>query len=135
MKYRLFIDTSAFFAIMIKSDRNHKIAMEIFKKIPAYYNSITSEPVLSETLTLLKRKFGIHIAGEFGDIIIQSPNLDILYVDAYIFNKGMEILKKYWDQDFSFTDCLSFALLKKENIDKVFGFDKHFSYMGFDTNL
>ena len=135
MKDRVFIDTSAFFAIMVESDKNHKTALEIFDRISLNYSPCTGEPVLSETFTLLKRKFGIYAAIEFGNIILPSTHLNIFYIDGDIFDKSWGIFIKYKDQDFSFVDCLSFAILKKENINKVFSFDKHFNYMGYKMNF
>ncbi|WP_152944898.1 hypothetical protein [Desulfofundulus thermobenzoicus] len=36
------------------------------------------------------------------------------------------ILKKYRDQDLSYTDAASFVILETMNIHDVFGFDSHF---------
>jgi len=135
LKDKIFIDTSAFFAIMVESDKNHKIALEIFNKVSLNYSPCTGEPVLSETFTLLKRKFGIYAAVEFGNIILLSTHLNIFYIEGDLFSRSWEIFTKYKDQDFSFVDCLSFAILKKENISKVFSFDKHFNYMGYNVSF
>jgi len=35
------------------------------------------------------------------------------------------------DQDFSYTDAVSFVIMKKQKIKKAFSFDKHFQTMGF----
>ena len=44
----------------------------------------------------------------------------------------MEIFEKYSDQKFSFTDCTSFVLARRQNVAEVFGFDHHFSMFGFN---
>jgi len=43
----------------------------------------------------------------------------------------MQILSKYSDQDFSYTDAVSFAIMKRQKIIKAFSFDKHFVIAGF----
>jgi uncharacterized protein len=42
-----------------------------------------------------------------------------------------ETLRKFADQDFSYTDAVSFAIMKEQSIKKAFSFDKHFQTMGF----
>ena len=42
-----------------------------------------------------------------------------------------EILRKYSDQDFSYTDAVSFAIMRRQRIRKAFCFDKHFATAGF----
>jgi len=41
--------------------------------------------------------------------------------------------QKYADQKVSFTDCISFAMMKRLQIKQVFTFDYHFSLAGFDV--
>jgi len=40
-------------------------------------------------------------------------------------------MSKFADQGVSFTDCLSFRLMKRHRIRSVFGFDHHFTAAGF----
>ena len=40
-------------------------------------------------------------------------------------------LRKYFDQDFSYTDSISFAIMKRYKIGNAFSFDKHFVTAGF----
>jgi predicted nucleic acid-binding protein len=40
-------------------------------------------------------------------------------------------MRKYSDQAISFTDCVSFVLMRREGIKRAFSFDKHFRYAGF----
>jgi len=44
----------------------------------------------------------------------------------------MEIFKQYQDKDFSFVDCMSFAIMNQQNLSQAFTFDQHFAPAGFE---
>jgi predicted nucleic acid-binding protein len=47
-------------------------------------------------------------------------------------HEALRWLEKFADQKLSFTDCLSFSLMRREGIPAVFGFDHHFALAGYD---
>jgi uncharacterized protein len=44
---------------------------------------------------------------------------------------GWALFKKHSDKELSFTDCTSFALMKKLGLRQAFSFDDHFIQTGF----
>jgi predicted nucleic acid-binding protein len=40
-------------------------------------------------------------------------------------------MERYADQQVSYTDCISFRLMRDHRIDTVFTFDRHFELAGF----
>lgn len=44
---------------------------------------------------------------------------------------AIDLFEKYADQGVSFTDCLSFVLMDKRKLKRVFSFDQHFERAGF----
>ena len=42
-------------------------------------------------------------------------------------------MRKYADQDVSYTDCVSFAIMHRLRIRTAFTFDRHFRLAGFDV--
>jgi len=48
------------------------------------------------------------------------------------FEEARTYLDKFSDQRISFTDATSFSLMRRHNIRKVFGFDRHFAMAGFE---
>ena len=94
----------------------------------------TSDYVLDETLTRLKYDFGHHIAESFStrlELTGPYPSVTILRVDELVWQESLKLFLKYKDQGFAFTDCTSFALCKRENVEEVFAFDHHFTIAGF----
>ncbi len=60
-----------------------------------------------------------------GEITRLNPNLDD-------WHEALRWLEKSSDQRLSSTGCLSFALLRREGIEAVFGFDRHFELARFE---
>jgi uncharacterized protein len=42
-------------------------------------------------------------------------------------------MRKYADQGVSFTDCVSFAIMRRHKIRTAFTFDRHFKLAGFNV--
>ena len=60
----VFVDTSAWYALVDKSDHDHRSALNSVRNLT--HPLITTNYVLDETLTLIKVKLGPRIAIEFG---------------------------------------------------------------------
>ena len=47
--------------------------------------------------------------------------------------QAIDLLAKLADRAASFTDCISFVLMRRRGLKRVFGFDRHFRDAGFET--
>jgi len=129
----LFVDTSAFYAIEDTSDENHKSAIDYREQIRYNENIqlITSSYIINEALTLMKDRLGYDSAIKFGRKVRDSKIIRIIHIAQELEEKGWKLFVKYKDKEFSFTDCVSFALMERYNTTKAFAFDKHFEQYGF----
>lgn len=126
---RFFVDTGAWYALADKSDPDHPDAVNFLK-----HNSLplaTTNFVLDETVTLLRVRLGWKAAHDFGEKIRESSLLSLIRVEEEDERQAWEIFAKYKDQDFSYTDCTSFAVMNRVGIDTAFAFDRHFQAMKF----
>ncbi|MCL5985793.1 MAG: PIN domain-containing protein [Actinobacteria bacterium] len=131
----IFIDTSAIFALFNKSDSLHKEAKSYYHSVlNNAYRLFTTNIVLTETFTLIKRRNFPHECGTICQSIKNSSVISIFYSNEYVENKAFEIFLKYSDQRFSFTDCISFAFMELHDIDQAFTFDDDFKIFGFKVN-
>lgn len=138
MRRHIFVDTSAWIALVDESDRHHREAK-------AYYEQqirqmgvelITSDYIIDETLTLIRYRMGMLFAQRFWNSIEQARSQNILrtiWVGQKTWQEAVALFFRYADQRFSFTDCTSFALLSQEPVDAVFSFDRDFVVAGFLT--
>ncbi|HID88062.1 MAG TPA: PIN domain-containing protein [Anaerolineae bacterium] len=132
---RVFFDTSAYVALTDTSDQFHADAARLAERIIAgRLPRVTTNYVLAEAYTRIRRKLGHAMAVQFGEGIrrdVVAGNLNIVYADTALDDAAWEIFTKYADREFSFVDCTSFAWLRQNPGTEVFAFDDHFLWMGF----
>lgn len=134
IRIMIFLDTGAFLARFIQKDQYHLQAVKSWKKIQKDSEKCaTSNFVLDETLTLLGRRAGYQFAYERARNIYASKALLILRPDQNDEIAALDYFSKYGDHAISFTDCISFTLMDRMRIKRVFTFDKHFSWAGYST--
>jgi uncharacterized protein len=128
----IFIDTGAFLARFLRNDQHHRSAVAVWEKLASNReNCVTSNFVLDETFTLLGRRAGYGFAVQRAKNIYASKSLTICRPDREDEINALQFFGKYADQHVSFTDCLSFVLMKREKINRAFSFDRHFELAGF----
>ena len=128
----IFIDTGAFLARHFSKDQYHSQAVAFWDVIRKKSEScVTSNFILDETFTLLGRRGGYGFAVQRARNIYASGSLVILRSSKEDELKAIDIFEKYSDHCLSFTDCISFVLMRKKNLKRVFTFDRHFQMMGF----
>ncbi len=108
---RLFVDTGAWYAIVDRKDPDHNNAAAYIKanRIPL----ITTNFVFDETVTLLRRRLGWGIARDFGKKLRSSGFVSLAPVNNDDEETAWDIFLKYKDKNFSYTDCTSFAFMKR----------------------
>ena len=128
----IYIDTGAFLARYIHRDQYHQQATKFWQHLNDLKEScFTSNFVLDEIFTLLARRAGYSFAAQKAHIIYSSEVLTILRPDERDEKQAVELFEKFADQNVSFTDCISFILMRKRKLKRAFSFDKHFELAGF----
>ena len=130
---RIFIDTSAWYAIIDKNDQDHAAAVSKIQILDRPL--VTSSYIFDEILTLLKTRLGSTIAILFGQKLWDQEASTLVRITEEDETRAWEIFRQYEDKGFSFTDCTSFALMERIEINTVFAFDDHFVQYGKFTIL
>lgn len=128
---RIFVDTGAWYALVDKKDPDHPDAASFLRnnKTPL----LTTNFIFDETITLLRRRLGLIIAGDFGRRLKDSRFTTLVAVRREDEERAWELFLKFKDQEFSYTDCTSFAVMQALKIDTAFSFDRHFRTMNFQV--
>ena len=129
----IFVDTSAFLARYLSRDQRHKDAVQGWKALAQRsWKCYTSNFVLDETFTLLARRSSYSFAADRARSLYASASLEIVRPSNEDELEALALFEKFADQDVSFTDCVSFALMKKHGVRRAFAFDRHFRDAGFE---
>lgn len=129
---RIFVDTSFFKAMSDHEDDFHQDSIKILEKLGGLdFEFITTNYILDETYTLIRKRCGYQDAIDFHDGLGRGfLNLTILRVEIDDEILGWKLFQEDWSK-LSFTDCTSFAVMKRLELQDVATFDQHFARAGF----
>lgn len=128
----IFIDTGAFVARHVVKDQHHLEALPVWDRILRDdIRCFTSNFVMEETITLVARRTGHAFAHQVAQLLYSSTNLEVLRSDRDTELAALDFFSQYADQEVSFTDCISFVLMRAHRLTRVFCFDRHFDAPGF----
>jgi predicted nucleic acid-binding protein len=132
MGAEVFVDTSAWIAVSDLCDRHHPAARVAYNRLIADRRMlVTTNLVIAETYIITRRAAGHLQAMRLLRSLRGSTRLVRVYSDSVLEAAAEVILERHDDQDFSFTDEVSFAVMQHRGIQEAFTFDSHFAAMGF----
>ncbi|MBI2590533.1 MAG: type II toxin-antitoxin system VapC family toxin [Candidatus Blackburnbacteria bacterium] len=128
---KILIDADAFVALNHKDDPNHTRALLLVAQIRDQKTDLlTSDPAFGEAITIISQEVALEPAVKFALKTLRGP-IDIVEVDSALRNDALEIFSKQTSKNSRFTDCINMAVMKRERIDTIFSFDKHYKKNGF----
>lgn len=132
----VFVDTAALVAQINKRDNLHIQAVSINQRLVLKgIKLITTMYIIDETVTEIT---GIvphpNVIG-FIDDIFASQIFEVLHVTEKHEKTAWNLYKERQDKLWSFTDCISFIIMKEREISEAFTSDHHFVQAGFTKLL
>lgn len=132
MAGEIFVDTSGFYACLVKQDDRHADAAAVLAQAAtATRRFVTTDYVLDEAATLLRRRQLGHLAAQLFDIVLASAVCRVEWMDAARFDLVRQFFVKHADHEYSFTDCFSFQVMKQSRLHEALTKDAHFHEAGF----
>lgn len=132
MRESVFVDTSAWYALANNNDANHAEASSILSRlVQRRWMLITTNHVAAETYTLVRARLGFGTAQGFLHRIKSSAAVQRVFVPERWEEAAEDLLARYDDQDFSYTDATSFVTMHRLELQAFFAFDHHFVVAGF----
>ena len=127
---RVFVDTSAIYALIDKDDVRHRDSRAGFDRL----KKSRSEPlitnfIVAECHALLLARLGADLARAW--LLGNVWPVERLTVEDEVAARG--IVAAYTDKTFSYTDATSFAVMKRLGMRRALAFDRHFQQFGFES--
>ena len=125
----MLLDTSGLFAYLDENDARHEDAVELFLAAPVL---LTHSYVLAELVPLLHtRGFDRQRSVDFQQELLDSPDIEIIWVDASLHRTAVALLEERIDKGYSLCDAVSFVLMRSRRIHEALTTDHHFEQEGF----
>ncbi len=126
MPRRVFIDSSAYYALADERERDAMAAQTILRGLVGVQAAtFTTNFVVAESHALILRRRGRFSARQFLDRVDRSATT-IVRVTEDDERAARAIIHRYADKDFSLTDALGFAVMQRLRIPVTFTFDDDF---------
>lgn len=123
-----FVDTSYWVALRLLRDANHRDAIRLWMPGQMLF---TTNHVVGETWTFLRRRDGHASAVAFLDAVEAADWLTVAHVDAGIEREAWAWLRQHDERVYSFVDATSFVVMRRERLRDALAFDGDFSAAGF----
>jgi predicted nucleic acid-binding protein len=126
---KIYIDTSAFYALIDRSDTCHIAAKALWPAlIKNEIDLLTSSYVVSETMTILQKRLGQEAASLWHKAVLGV--VDIQWVDRSLHNLGYELWMSLGRLGFSLVDCVGHILMNQQQVTRAFCFKTHYAHQG-----
>ncbi len=123
----LFADTFYWVALIHAKDQWHR-QVRAFSRLIQDYSLITTDLVLVEYLNFFA-KFDQPMKQGVVNLYRQiqtSPNLQIISLDSYLIQSGVELYANRLDKGYSLTDCVSMIVMKQMGIYEILTMTRSF---------
>lgn len=132
MRGALFVDTSAWVGLFAENDQYHERAVRVYEDcLRDGRDLVTTNRVLAETVTRIRREAGHKAAATAWDVLEQKEAIRLIDTGPSIRRAARRIFGKYSELEHSLVDCVSFAIMIRLGLREAFTFDSDFEKAGF----
>lgn len=136
MKQAVFVDASAWVAIINRRDAYHGVALDVYRELLASKAPLfTTSWTAYEALSLLKGRIGYEAAEKLWQILCDVRLVRLVRVGRALEAQGLKMFFDYRDKTWGVVDCTSLALMQLVACRRAFAFDSHFREAGRQQGL
>ena len=127
---RVFVDTGAWYAYINAKDPDHFRVREFLESFTG--RLVMSNYVFGEIITLTLVRMGHQRAVKVGSVLLDPKVVELVRVGPVDEQSAWKLFQDRPDKAYSFTDCTSFVLMRRLDLDQALTLDDHFAQEGFE---
>jgi uncharacterized protein len=131
---RVFVDTSAWLALLNRKDRNHEAAAQFHRSLSPSTLRVITWGIHAEMYTWLRYHLGYRQAARWlhEEAALEDQGfLEIVFPSASMETAVRLNLARFADQDLSYVDAFSLHVVQsRRDINAIFAFDHHLTLVG-----
>jgi uncharacterized protein len=125
----VFADTFYFLALLNRRDPFHQRAIASSRE--SGLSILTTEFVLLEVADALCQPAQRAEVAAIWRVVENDPAFRLARATPELFQRGRELYQNRADKDWPLTDCISFVVMRDENVREALTADRHFDQAGF----
>lgn len=131
---RLFLDTVFIQAILNPNDQYHLPAMKLLPRVKNAREVWITEAIFMEVGNALS-SYNHRKVSAFIQQCYQTDNMLIVNITPQLFQQGLNLYQSRQDKTWGLVDCISFTVMKQQNLVDAVTSDSHFVQAGFRALL
>ena len=136
MAGEVFVDTSGFYSLLVQMEGMHRQATAFMAQAARERKRfITTDYVLDESATLLRARGHGTLLDPLFETIEASSAVRVEWTTPQRFHETKAFCLQHADKAWSFTDCLSFVVMRALELRQALTSDIHFEQAGFQRLL
>ncbi len=127
----IFVTSTAWLALYNPSDPNHEAASALWQDLSdETVRFVTTDYVMDQVFTVMKIFGSLDAARGLYTVITQTELLRFFMTDSVIFERAWKTFADDEHPQFTFTDCVNYAVIQYLGVPEVFTFDRNFTAPG-----
>lgn len=127
--YRLiFVNSTGWLALYNPKDPNHEAAKELWESLRGLpVRFVLTDYVLDEVYSTLKAFGSLQAAQAFNVVMSTSSLVRLFMTDSVIFSRAWKVFTDDDHPEWTFTDCINYAVIQYLGVSEVITFDPSFT--------
>ena len=127
----IFVNTSAWLALYNHRDPNHQTAAQLWEDLrDTKVRLVTTDYVMEQVYTALKVFGTLQAAQAFHEVVTNSQVVRMFMTDSVIIDRAWKIFVDDEHPEWTFTDCVNYAVIQYLGVHEVITFDPTFTAPG-----
>ena len=132
MAERWFVDTGFVIAMVSSRDSFNDVAVQLSSRIEMdSIQLVTTDAVLLEIGAALSKLTYRAVGVEIIHSLRRDPKVEVHTLNPALLDKAVTLFSARADKEWSLADCVSFELMREQNIAVALSADAHFEQAGF----